>query len=312
MRSTFILLLLMAFCGTLTAQTIRIEGTVTNPAGEPLAGVTVNEKGTNKTVFTQPNGQYSIQAAANGTLVVSYIGYTTKEIDINNRQQIDISLTGQEQSLEQVVVVGYGTQKRKDLTGAVSSVSGTELAKVPVQNVGQALQGRLAGVQVTMNDGSPGADPTIKIRGGTSISQSNQPLYVIDGVPQTEGIGFLDPTDIESVDVLKDASAIAIYGARGGNGVVLITTKQTKPGKVSVNYDGYAGAKHITKEIPVMSGYDYLLLSYERSLGDATRLASFTNQYGSFDSLQLLYGNRPGINWQKKHLAALYIINITK
>jgi TonB-linked SusC/RagA family outer membrane protein len=300
MRSTFILLLLMAFCGTLTAQTIRIEGTVTNPAGEPLAGVTVNEKGTNKTVFTQPNGQYSIQAAANGTLVVSYIGYTTKEIDINNRQQIDISLTGQEQSLEQVVVVGYGTQKRKDLTGAVSSVSGTELAKVPVQNVGQALQGRLAGVQVTMNDGSPGADPTIKIRGGTSISQSNQPLYVIDGVPQTEGIGFLDPTDIESVDVLKDASAIAIYGARGGNGVVLITTKQTKPGKVSVNYDGYAGAKHITKEIPVMSGYDYLLLSYERSLGDATRLASFTNQYGSFDSLQLLYGNRPGINWQKE------------
>lgn len=301
MRSTIILLFtLLSIAGNISAQTIKITGTVSSSSGEPLAGVTVSEKGTGATVQTHANGQYSIQAASNAVLVVSHIGYDAKEVNVNNRQQIDVSLQEEDKSLEQVVVVGYGTQRRKDLTGAVSSISGTELEKMPVQNVGQALQGRLAGVQVTMSDGSPGADPSIKIRGGTSISQSNQPLYVIDGVPQTDGIGFLDPTDIESVDVLKDASAIAIYGARGGNGVVLITTKQTKAGKVSVNYDGYAGAKHITKEIPVMSGYDYLLLSYERSLGDATRLNGFTNQYGPFDSLKLLYGNRPGINWQKE------------
>jgi TonB-linked SusC/RagA family outer membrane protein len=299
MRSTFILLLvLMGISTTLTAQTTKITGTITNPAGEPLAGVTINEKGTNKTVFTQSNGQYSIQAAPNGILTISYVGYDTKEIDINNRQQIDISLVAQEKSLEQVVVVGYGTQKRKDLTGAVSSVSGTELAKVPVQNVGQALQGRLAGVQVTMADGSPGAEPSIKIRGGTSITQSNQPLYVVDGVPQTDGLAFLDPMDIESVDVLKDASATAIYGARGANGVVLITTKQIKAGKVTVNYDGYVGAKKITTEIPVMGAYDYLLLDYERRVGDSARVAGFTNLYGPFDSLKTIYGGRPGKNWQ--------------
>ncbi|AHF16204.1 SusC/RagA family TonB-linked outer membrane protein [Niabella soli] len=300
MRLTFVLLVLLTgISGTAMAQTIKVSGMVSDASGQPLTGATINEKGTARTVQTK-DGRYSIQAAPNAVLVISHVGYEAKEVAINNRQKIDVSLQEQDKSLDQVVVIGYGTQKRKDLTGAVSSVSGAELAKVPVQNVGQALQGRLAGVQVTMNDGSPGADPVIKIRGGTSISQSNQPLYVIDGVPQTDGLGFLDPMDIETVDVLKDASAIAIYGARGGNGVVLITTKQTKVGKVSVNYDGYVGAKHITKEIPVMNGYQYLLLNYERSLGDATRMAAFTNQYGPYDSLQLLYGNRPGVDWQKE------------
>ncbi|MBZ4189890.1 SusC/RagA family TonB-linked outer membrane protein [Niabella beijingensis] len=299
MRSTFVLLLLLlGISGTLTAQTIQVSGVISNASGEPLAGVTVNEKGSARSVQTQANGQYSINVAGNAVLVVSHVGYEGKEVAVNDREQIDISLLADDKSLEQVVVVGYGTQKRKDLTGAISSVSGAELAKVPVQNVAQALQGRLAGVQVTMTDGSPGAEPSIKIRGGTSITQSNQPLYVVDGVPQTDGLAFLDPMDIENIDVLKDASATAIYGARGANGVVLITTKQTKAGKVTVNYDGYVGIKKITSEIPVMGAYDYLLLDYERRAGDSARVAGFETLYGPYDSLQTIYGNRPGKNWQ--------------
>ena len=213
MRLPFALLLLLMLIvsGTLVAQSIKISGTVTGVSGELLESATVHEKGGAKTVQTQKDGKYSINVSPNAVLTISHIGYTVKETPVNNRQQINISLVPEDKSLEQVVVIGYGTQKRKDLTGAISSVSGTELAKVPVQNVAQAMQGRLAGVQVTMADGSPGAQPSIKIRGGTSISQSNQPLYVVDGVPQTDGISFLDPTDIESVDVLKDASATAIY-----------------------------------------------------------------------------------------------------
>ena len=299
MKPILILLFLMTgISGGLLAQTTTIKGMVTNSSGEPLGGVTVREKASGRTAATQQDGHYIINAAPDGVLLFSHIGYQTKEERIANREQVDLTLSAEDKSLDQVVVVGYGTQKRKDLTGAISSVSGAELAKVPVQNVGQALQGRLAGVQVTMADGSPGAEPSIKIRGGTSITQSNEPLYVVDGVPQTDGLAFLDPMDIETIDVLKDASATAIYGARGANGVVLITTKQIRAGKVTVNYDGYVGAKKITDEIPVMGPYDYLVLDYERRAGDSAKIASFTKLYGPFDSLQTIYGNRPGKDWQ--------------
>lgn len=299
MRSTFVLLLLlMGVSGTLTAQTIKVSGSVSNSSGEPLAGATVQEKGSARTVSTQQNGQYSIDAAANAVLIISHIGYEAKEVSVDNRQQIDISLLEDDKSLEQVVVVGYGTQKRRDLTGAVSSVSGTDLEKMPVQNVAQALQGRLAGVQVTTGEGSPGSEPSIRIRGGGSITQSNEPLYIVDGVPQTEGLNFLDPTDIESVDVLKDASATAIYGARGANGVVLVTTKKAKAGKTRVSYDMYYSTKRVPEFLSTLSPYDYTLLQYERSLGDATRMNAFVANYGPFDTLKGLYSGRPGVNWQ--------------
>lgn len=301
MKRTILMFLLFTSFSKLYAQeVITVSGVVRDGGNQPMPGATISEKGTANRVISAANGRYQIKVKANGILMFSFLGFKTIEQSVKGRNTIDAVLVDDENNLKDVVVVGYGTQKRKDLTGAVSSVKGEELARVPVQNVAQALQGRMAGVQVSMSDGSPGGEPKIKIRGGTSISQSNEPLYVVDGVPQTDGLSFLDPMDIESVDVLKDASATAIYGARGANGVVLITTKQIKEGKVRVNYDGYVGVKKITSEIPVMNAYQYLLLDYERTLGDDTRLQSFTNRYGRFDSLQTIYGDRAGKNWQKE------------
>lgn len=301
MRSTIILLfILMSIAGNVSAQKIKVTGTVSSTSDEPLIGATVFEKGSSNTAVTLKNGQYSITVPSDAILVVSYINYESKEVAVKGQQQIDVSLAPEDKSLDQVVVVGYGTQKRRDITGAVSSVSGNELDKVPVQNVEQALQGRLAGVQVTTSEGSPGSMPSIKIRGGGSITQSNEPLYVVDGVPQTEGLNFLDPTDVESVDILKDASATAIYGARGANGVVLVTTKKAKAGKTKVSYDMYYGSKRVPAFLTVLSPYDYTILQYERSLGDATRMNAFISNYGPFDTLKGLYSGRTGISWQEE------------
>lgn len=288
------------FCFSAFAQNISVKGVVTDETGKPLPGATVTEKGVANGKVTNNNGGYEIKVKQDAVLVFSYIGSISAERVVKGRTVINVQLADDNKGLNEVIVIGYGNQKRKDLTGAISSIKGEELAKVPVQNVAQALQGRLAGVQVTMNDGSPGAAPAIKIRGGTSISQSNEPLYVVDGVPQTDGLAFLDPMDIESIDVLKDASSAAIYGARGANGVVLVTTKQVKAGRVRVNYDGYVGAKQITSEIPTLNAYEYLLLEYERSMTDAAALEQYIKRYGPHDSLSYYYGNNAGYNWQKE------------
>jgi TonB-linked SusC/RagA family outer membrane protein len=278
---------------------VTVNGMVSDGQNMPMPGATVIEKGTKNSTVTSIDGFYQIKVKANATLVFSFIGTKTVEEKLNGRTTINTKLADETNSLNEVVVVGYGSTTRKELTGAVSSVKGTELAKVPVQNVAQALQGRIAGMQVNMTDGTPGSEPSIKIRGGMSITQSNEPLYVIDGVPQTGGLGFLDPMDIETVDVLKDAASTAIYGAQGANGVILITTKQIKSGKVTVNYDAYAGVKQITSNIPVMDPYQYVLLQYENAL-EGTKLPSFINNFGNFDELESLYGNRPGKDWQKE------------
>lgn len=298
-----LLLFLFLNCCTITyaQETITVNGVVKDGTNQPLPGATITEKGTSNRVISNTNGNYQIKVKSNGVLVYTYLGYKVLERPVKGLRTIDVKLLDEDNNLNEVVVVGYGqTVQRKDLTGAVSSIKGEELAKVPVQNVGQALQGRLAGVQVSMADGSPGAPPSIVIRGGTSITQSNEPLYVVDGVPQTDGLAFLDPMDIESIDVLKDVSATSIYGARGANGVVLVTTKQTKEGKVSINYDGYFGVKKVTKFLDMMSPLEYTKLRYERAIGDPTRFAAFLKTYGSFDSLQIRYGDRPGVNWQKE------------
>jgi len=302
MKKLLLLLLITVGCTVLlkAQNPSLIKGTVVDDTSLPMVGVTITIKGTNKTTISDSNGSFSINADRNSVLVFQFMGFRKLELALDGKTEIKATMQTDDKILNEIVVVGYGTQKRKDLTGAIASVSGAEIAKVPVQNVAQALQGRLAGVQVTMSDGSPGSSPSIKIRGGTSITQSNEPLYVVDGVPQTDGLAFLDPMDIESIDVLKDASSTAIYGARGANGVVLVTTKQIKSGKVAINYEGYVGAKKITNEIPVMNAYQYLLLDYERSLGNATLETSFANRYGAFDQLQANYGNRSGKNWQKE------------
>lgn len=298
-----ILLFLFLYCctGLYAQEMLTVKGVVKDVTNQPLPGATITEKGTSNRVSSTTNGQYQIKVKANAVLVFTYLGYKVLERPVKGLSTLDVKLQDEDNNLNEVVVVGYGqTVARKDLTGAVSSVKGEELAKVPVQNVGQALQGRLAGVQVSMADGTPGAAPSIVIRGGTSITQSNEPLYVVDGVPQTDGLAFLDPMDIESIDVLKDVSATSIYGARGANGVVLVTTKQTKEGKVSISYDGYFGVKKVSTFLDMMNPLEYTKLRYERAITDPVRLASFLKTYGSFDSLQIRYGDRPGVNWQKE------------
>ena len=303
MKTSLLLTLLLLSTQLVYAQEIiAIKGVVKDATGETLPGASVLEKGTasNGTV-TDVNGAYQIQVKSNATLVFSYIGYQLVEQPINNRSTINVALERSANNLNEVVVTGYGqTVSRKDLTGAISSIKGEELAKVPVQNVAEALQGRIAGMQVTLPSGDPGAQPTIKIRGGTSITQSNEPLYVVDGVPQTEGLNFLDPMDIESIEALKDASATAIYGARGANGVILVTTKQSKGGKTTVSYDGYYGAKTVNQYIGVLNPYQYSLYSYEYAAIDPTRLANFTQNFGGFETLQQQYANVAGINWQRE------------
>ncbi|QGK74201.1 TonB-dependent receptor [Flavobacterium sp. SLB02] len=297
MKRTIFLLMLLITSIVTYGQNITVSGVVTDGQKLPLPGATVYEKGTKNSTVTSIDGDYQIKVKPDAILVFTFMGTKTTEIPVKNRTTINTKLIDDTNNLDEVVVVGYGTKSRKNITGAISSVKGEEIAKMPVQNVAQALQGRVAGMQVTMSDGTPGSEPTLRIRGGTSITQSNEPLYVVDGVAQTGGLGFLDPTDIESVDVLKDASSTSIYGAQGANGVVLVTTKKTKSGKLTIGYDTYGGIKTIAKKLDVMNPYQYTQLMYEGATDDV-RLQKFIKNYGTWDELAPLYQNRPGINWQ--------------
>ncbi|WP_235021659.1 SusC/RagA family TonB-linked outer membrane protein [Chitinophaga eiseniae] len=279
---------------------ITVTGKVTDAAGNPLPGVAVHIQGTSKGVSSAVNGQFKIVAPKGEVLVFSLMGYRKMHLTVTDNTPVKMTLQEDVKGLDEVVVVGYGTVKRRDLTGSIASVKGSDLAKVPVQNVAQALAGRAAGVQVSAAEGSPGAGISIKIRGGGSITQSNEPLYVIDGFPQTDGLSFLDPTDIENIEVLKDASATAIYGARGANGVVLVTTKKGVSGRTQVSYDMYYGGKQVTSKIDMMTPYDYVLMDYERSMGDADLLQKFITRYGAFSDLKTRYEGRPGIDWQQQ------------
>src|SRR3954453_22926778 len=238
-----LLLVLLLTIGTYTgvlAQTQTVTGKVTSAvaADSALTGVSVQVKGSKTGTVTDNNGNFSINAPATGTLVFSAVGYTTQEVSVNNRSTVNVQLAADVQSLQQVVVVGYGTQRRRDLTGSIASVSAAQIEKVPVTTVDQALQGRAAGVQVTNNDGAPGGNISVLIRGvGSLASGGNTPLYVIDGYPTTGGINNINPSDIATIDVLKDASATAIYGIRAANGVVIITTKKGVRNRVQVSLD---------------------------------------------------------------------------
>jgi TonB-linked SusC/RagA family outer membrane protein len=298
MKRTIFLFLLLITCKITYGQNITVSGVVTDGQKLPLPGATVYEKGTKNSTVTSMDGDYKIKVQPDATLVFSFMGTKSTEVQVKNRTTINTKLIDDTNNLDEVVVVGYGTKSRKNITGAISSVKGEEIAKMPVQNVAQALQGRVAGMQVTMSDGTPGSEPSLRIRGGTSITQSNEPLFVVDGVAQTGGLGFLDPTDIESVDVLKDASSTSIYGAQGANGVVLVTTKKPKNGKLTIGYDTYGGVKTITKKLDVMNPYQYLQLMYEGSANDPVKLEKFVKNYGNWEDLPSLYENRPGIDWQ--------------
>ena len=232
-----------------TQQTIKVKGQVVDQDGEPLIGATVRVKGASSGSVTDIDGNFQIDAASNATLVISYVGYKDREVAVRGRAQIDpIQMEADSHVLDQVVVVGYGTQKKADLTGSVSIVNADELKRVSNSNISTMLEGKVAGVQIT-SDGQPGADPAVRIRGIGSFG-STAPLYVIDGVPMGTTIRDFSPNDIETIQVLKDASAGAIYGSRAANGVVIITTKSGKKDQpLKVDYKGYFGVDWISKGV---------------------------------------------------------------
>lgn len=243
----------------------QIQGTVVDSAsGSPLVGVTIKVQGTGIGTTSGPNGRFSLEVPDNAVLEISYLGYAPRRLAVNGKTTIRVGLAAIATGLNQLVVVGYGTQKKSDLTGAVAQVGNKELQSVPTYNIGEALQGRASGVKVTHNSGAPGSRVEIRVRGGNSMIGSNDPLYVVDGFPITGGINFLNPADIESIDILKDASATAIYGARGANGVVMITTKRGRRGeKSTISVSSYYGVQQTAKRFHLLNAKQYATVANE-------------------------------------------------
>lgn len=258
-----------------------VTGKITDSSGDALPGATVLEKGTTNGTVSDFEGSFSISVDPNAILTISFIGYETQEISVQGRSVIDVTLADDIEALEEVVVVGYGTVKKSDLTGSVSSVSAKDLNKTVNQSFVEALDGRASGVKIQSGEGTPGGDISIRIRGGTSISASNEPLYVIDGFPivversvegydaeasastSSSALSGIDPKDIESIQILKDASATAIYGSRGANGVVIITTKKGRAGKATLSFDAFVSSQTVTNKIDVADGVEYA--EYQRA-----------------------------------------------
>ncbi|MCM4157047.1 TonB-dependent receptor [Gramella sp. AN32] len=304
----FFLLLFVAGNHTIFAQSQNtVSGIVTDETGIPLPGVTVMVKDTSYGVITDFDGNYKISInSLNPVLIFSYIGYLRKEIEVNDRNQINLTLEKDVASLDEVVVVGYGSVKRKDLTGSVASVNMDKLNKAPVSSFDEALAGRATGVQVSSASGEPGQSSEIVIRGGNTVNGDNSPLYVLDGfIIDDFNPGLLDPTDIQSIDILKDASATAIYGARGANGVVLITTKQAKSGKTKVSFETRIDVNEVNNTIPVLSSYEFVKLANEIS---PTRAEGnyFVNENDEVVGGVEDYRNSPTENWQDEAFRTAY------
>lgn len=284
----------------LLAQNRTITGKVVDEAGSPVANANILTKGSKKGTQTDKDGNFSIAVLGNGStdLIISSVGYTAKIVAVSGNDAGTVQLVKSVITQEDVVVVGYATVKRKDLTSAVSSVGSKDLKDFPLSSAAEALQGKLAGVQLTSTEGAPGADIIVRVRGGGSITQDNSPLYIVDGVQVENALSVIPPQDIATVDLLKDASSTAIYGARGANGVVIITTKGGKPGKTQVTYNGSMGIRKLSKFQDVMNPYDFVVWQWERSRSNATDSASFAQTYGTtWDTLQN-YKNVPAVNWQ--------------
>jgi TonB-dependent starch-binding outer membrane protein SusC len=267
----FLTVVTALFCLQLSfAQTSVVKGKVTS-GDNALAAVTVQVKGLKTATQTNLDGEFSVEASPTATLIFTAIGYTPLEVKVNNRMVVNVQLESSSKVLDQVVVIGYGTQKRKDVTGAISSVTAATIEKVPVTTVDQALQGRAAGVQITNNDATPGGNVSVLIRGiGSLASNGNAPLYVIDGYPTTGGINNINPNDIASMDVLKDASATAIYGIRAANGVVIITTKKGFKNKIQVSLDGFASVQSKPRQYDLLNAREFATLSNEVEAADLT------------------------------------------
>jgi TonB-dependent starch-binding outer membrane protein SusC len=271
---------------------IQLQGIVVNSSGEPLSGASVRLKGDNTGTSTDINGRFSLNTSATkGTLIISFIGYALQEIAFNGNADIKVTMIQQDTRVDEVVVIGYGSVKKADVTGSVSSVSSEKLTQVKaVSNVAQALQGQAAGVQVNQGSGQPGEGMKIQIRGTNSIGAGNSPLYVVDGFPLSGLTASLNPNDIASVDVLKDASATAIYGSRGANGVIIITTKKGRAGKIKVSYDGYYGVQTLRKKIDLINASEFAQLQNEVATNDNMPLPWTSSQVDSLKG--------KGYDWQ--------------
>ena len=246
----------------------KITGTVLDATGMPVIGANVMVKGTTNGTITDMDGKFSLDVEEGATLVVSYIGFANQEIKVGKQTNLSIALKEDSKALDELVVVGYGTVKKSDLTGSVGSVSMEDVNKVGITSADRALQGQVAGVQVNARSGQPGESMMIRVRGGNSLSGGNEPLYVIDGMPVEGMSSDINPEDILSMEVLKDASSTAIYGSRGANGVVMITTKRGKEGKTTVDYNGYIGVSQLRKKLDLLEKDDYIAMVNEVSVND--------------------------------------------
>lgn len=276
----------------------EISGIITDEGGLPLPGVNIIEKGTKNGVSTDFDGKFSIKITSpNAKLVISYVGYESQEVNVAGKKTINVVLKPNLESLDEVVVIGYGSVRKSDLTGSVVSVSGGDLQKQSISSVAEALTGRMAGVQVLSTEGSPDAEIKIRIRGGGSLTQDSSPLIIVDGFP-VNSMSDVSPSDIENITVLKDASSTAIYGSRGANGVVIITTKTGKDGKITANLNSFYGVKKIAKTIDVQQPEDFVKWQYEYALLK-NDLPSYERIFGQWQDYDL-YNGMIGNNWQKQ------------
>ncbi|WP_206082096.1 SusC/RagA family TonB-linked outer membrane protein [Maribellus sediminis] len=302
-RSVGVLILIqLCFAFSISAQNITVKGKVTDAgSGEELPGVNVILKGTTKGTITLFDGTYELDVpSTDAVLQFSFIGYELKEVPVNGQTTINVALETSTTELDEVVAIGYGTVKKRDITGSVSSVSGEALEAIPVTTAAEAMTGQMAGVQVVTTEGSPDAEITIRVRGGGSITQDNSPMYIVDGFP-VNSISDIPASEIQSIDVLKDASSTAIYGARGANGVIIITTKSGQEGKVSVSYNVYSGFKKIANTLDRLNVEDFVHWQYELAVlrNGMDDLSSYEKYFGSYQDIDL-YNGKVGNDWMEQ------------
>jgi len=281
MKKCLLALLLFLTLLPAIAQNRVINGTVTGPDGKPLSGATVTVKGTKIATVTDKDGHYKISVTGtNPKLVITSVGYGEKEISADANSTSNVTLAFKSTVSEEVVVIGYGTAKKKDLTGSVAKANIKDMSNAPVMSIAQSLQGRVAGVNISSGDGQPGSQSNIVIRGANSITQSNAPLYVVDGMPiENFNLNLFNPDDIESIEVLKDASSTAIYGARGANGVIMVTTKKGTQGAPRISFNTTQGLNQNTRKIETLNSYEFVKLQLERSPGVGSETNPTPNYY---------------------------------
>ncbi|TVZ26139.1 TonB-linked SusC/RagA family outer membrane protein [Gillisia sp. Hel_I_86] len=292
-RFTIIFIFFLGGIFSALAQNYSVQGTVTGTDGIPLLGVNVLVKNASIGTTTDFDGNYNIEVSADDILTFSYVGFLTKEFTITSAQTLDVTLELDQNNLDEVVVIGYGTQKKSVVTGAISSIKASDLESLPLTRVEESLQGRASGLTIAANSGQPGSSSTIRVRGITSFG-NNEPLWVVDGViVDSGGIGYLNQSDIESIEVLKDAASQAIYGARAAAGVILVTTKTGKSGKLVVNYNGYSGFSGAAKKLDLLNATEYAAISNEKYANDYSGSAGdFSLPFPNLSSLGA------GTDWQ--------------